>query len=401
MLTLTSYRTAPNAAKSDLKRQLKNFKVRPAIEQAIVKALAPTAGDRSETPAEPRPNLTASASAHAAERPTTPMLPKGDSVEPMYVNTQRELDDIIRDMHQHFDGRETEQNWLKREESIITLRRLIAGNAVSDFHDAFVTGVRGLLDGIIKGITTLRTSLAKESCTLVQDMANALGTSIDPMVELLMQTLLKLSASTKKIASQLANTTIDIILSRATFNSRLLQHVSFASQDKNVQPRLYASGWLKTLILKEEQHKAHIEHTGGIELIEKAIKKGLADANPGVREQMRATYWLYARIWPARAEVYVYDPGHSRVLLVANLKQNNGEPRCHGAEAPTKGPEQSERPAEGRRAGHPAAVRAIEEHRRTKQALSEGYGVGAEEGRAGREEAPLAARVGNVGLRAR
>lgn len=233
----------------------------------------------------------------------------------MYVNTQRELDGIIRDMHEHFDGRETEQNWLKREESITTLRRLIAGNAVSDFQDAFLNGIRGLLDGIIKGITTLRTSLAKESCTLVQDVANAFGTHMDPMVELLMQTLLKLSASTKKIASQLANTTIDIILSRATFTNRLLQHVSFASQDKNVQPRLYATGWLKTLLIKEEQHKAHIEHMGGLELIEKAIKKGLADANPGVREKMRATYWLFAKIWPARAEVYVYDLGYSILVL--------------------------------------------------------------------------------------
>lgn len=300
------YRTAPNAAKSDLKRQLKNFKVRPAIEQAIVKALAPTAGDRSETPSEPaRPNLASSVS--AAERPITPLPERRpDPVEPMYVNTQRELDDIIRDMHIHFEGRETEQNWLKREESVTVLRRLIAGNTVSDFRDGFIVGVRGLLDGIIKAMTSLRTSLSKEGCILVQDMANGFGSHIDPMVELLMQTLLKLSASSKKISSQLANVTVDILLGHATYSNRLLQYVSMASQDKNVQPRQYASGWLLTVLSKEEQHKAHVEHTGGLELAEKAIKKGLSDANPGVRENMRAAYWGYSRMWPARAEQYVY-----------------------------------------------------------------------------------------------
>lgn len=305
-LKLTPYRTAPNAAKSDLKRQLKNFKVRPAIEQAIVKALAPTAGDRSETPFESvrSKNLTTGASSAPSERPITPMGErKGETVEPMYVNTQRELDEIVRDMHYWFEGKETEQNWMKREESMTTLRRLIAGNAVSDFHDAFLNGVRGLLDGILKGVTSLRTSLSKEGCTLVQDVANSFGSGIDSMVELLMQTFLKLSAATKKIISQLANSTIDIILSNASYSNRLLQHISSACQDKNVQPRLYATGWLKTIINQEEQHKAHIENTGGVELIEKSIKRGLGDANPGVREKMRATYWTFAKIWPARAEV--------------------------------------------------------------------------------------------------
>lgn len=288
-----------------MKRQLKNFKVRPAIEQAIVKALAPTAGGRSDTPSDPvRSNLTTSASSASSERPVTPVgEPKGEAVEPIYVNTQRELDEIIREMHYWFEGKETEQNWMKREESITTLRRLITGNAVSDFHDAFLNGVRGLLDGIIKGINSLRTSLSKESCTLVQEVANSFGSAIDPMVELLMQTLLKLSASTKKISSQLANSTIDIILSKASYNNRLLQHIWSACQDKNAQPRLYATGWLKTIINQEEQHKAHIENTGGVELIEKSIKKGLGDANPGVREKMRGTYWAFAKLWPTRAEV--------------------------------------------------------------------------------------------------
>ncbi|KAG5980190.1 suppressor of tub2 mutation [Claviceps digitariae] len=313
------FKTAPNTAKSDLKRQLKNFKVRPAIEQAIVKALAPP-GARPETPSDglvsqssqpisqlsqsSRPHLAAaSAPSHRGERPVTP-LPEAqsDAVDPQYVNTNRELDDIFKDMAWYFDGRESEQNWLKREQSIMTLRKLNAGNAATDFHDVFVSGLRSMLDGIIKAITSLRTSLSKEGCALVQELATSLGPAMDPMVELLMQTLVKLSAGTKKISSQMANVTVQCIISRVTYNQRLMQHIWGASQDKNVQPRTYATEWLKIVLRKEAGHKSHVEHTGGVDLMEKIIRKGLGDANPGVREKTRSAYWSFWGVWPARAD---------------------------------------------------------------------------------------------------
>jgi CLIP-associating protein 1/2 len=331
--SLLASRNAPNAAKSDLKKQLKNFRVRPAIEQAIVKELNPTGSglvSQTESLSEPlpsQPTLAASVSS-LAERPVTPMLDnRPDQVEPLYVNTQRELEEILREMHFHFDGKETEQNWLKREESIIKLRRLIAGNAATNFSEPFLSGLRALLDGIIKAVTSLRTSLSKEGCSLVQDMARAYGPAMDPMVELLMQTFVKLTAATKKISSQLANATVDAIISRVTYNARLMQHIWLACQDKNVQPRLYASGWLKTLLNKEANHKNHVEHTGGLDLIEKCIKKGLGDANPGVREKMRATYWTFANIWPARAEAILNGLDPTAAKLLQNDPHNPNPPK--------------------------------------------------------------------------
>ena len=318
------FRDAPGSAKADLKKQLENFRVRPAIKQAIVKELVP----RSTTPAPDesgpadlprpasRPNLAASVSSMStfSERPITPMPDtRAETVEPSYLNTTRELDDMFTQMHGYFDGRESEHNWMLREQSINKLRRLMAGNAVSDYHDPFLAGLRSLLDGIIKAITSLRTSLSKEGCALVQDIAINYGSGMDPMVELLMQTFVKVSAATKKIASQQANVCIDTIIGRVTYTNRIMQHVAGACTDKNVQPRLYATEWLKTLLKKEAHHKSHVEHNGGLDLIEKSIKKGLNDANPGVREKMRSTFWTFHGIWPTRAEAYVapLDWSHS------------------------------------------------------------------------------------------
>ncbi|AEO66796.1 uncharacterized protein THITE_2044172 [Thermothielavioides terrestris NRRL 8126] len=328
------FRNAPNTAKSDLKRQLKNFKVRPAIEQAIVKELNPVGSapvsqpESLNEPAPSRPMLAASVSA-LADRPVTPGLldNRPEAVEPSYVNTSRELDEIFREMHYHFEGKETEQNWMKREESMTRLRRLMAGNAATDFGDQFLNGLRALLDGIIKAIVSLRTSLCKEGCSLVQDMARVYGPAMDPMVELLMQTFIKLTAATKKISSSLANTTVDTIISRVSYNARIMQHIWGACQDKNVQPRLYATGWLKTLLKKEAHHKNHVEHTGGLDLIEKCIKKGLSDANPGVREKMRATYWTFAGIWPARAEAIMNGLDATAARLLQNDPNNPNSPK--------------------------------------------------------------------------
>ncbi|KAK0391254.1 hypothetical protein NLU13_0755 [Sarocladium strictum] len=334
------FRNAPNAAKSDLKRQLKNYKVRPAIEQAIVKELAPSSA-RPETPVEPahvpvvskttvsKPaSFAASVSSLSSERPVTPAVDaRQENIEPQYVNTNRELDDIFKGMALFFEGRETEQNWLKREESIGTLRRLNAGNAPSDFHDLFVNGLRSMLDGILKAVNSLRTSLSKEGCGLVQDIALTLGPSIDPMVELLMQSLIKLSGGTKKIASQQANVTIDMIISRVTYNARLMQHLWNACQDKNVQPRTYAPDWLKTILKKESHHKSHLEHTGGVDVFEKCIKKGLADANPGVREKMRSTYWAFWAVWPARADAIMADLEPTAQKLLNKDPNNPNSPK--------------------------------------------------------------------------
>ncbi|KAL2153301.1 hypothetical protein VTH82DRAFT_4456 [Thermothelomyces myriococcoides] len=328
------FRNAPGPAKSDLKKQLKNFKVRPAIESAIIKELNPTSSapasqiDSQDDPAPSRPNLAASMSS-LSQRPVTPGLPDStpEAVEPFYVNTSRELEDILREMNPYFEDKETEHNWMKREESITKLRRMIAGNAVTDFHDQFLAGLRAFLDSIVKAVVSLRTSLAKEGCGLVQDIANAYGPAMDPMVEILMQTFIKLAAGTKKITASLANTTVDTIISRVTYTNRIMQHVWFACQDKNVQPRLYAAGWLDTLLKKEAHHKNHVEHTGGLDLIEKCIKKGLADANPGVRTKMRATYWTFARIWPARAEVIMNGLDATAAKLLQNDPNNPKSPK--------------------------------------------------------------------------
>ena len=221
------------------------------------------------------------------------------SMDPIHIYSQRELEDIFRDMAPPFEGRENEQNWIGRDKNTTKLRRILKGNAPTEFHATFMAGIKSLLDGILKVANTLRTTMSTNGCHLVQELAKTLGPAVDPWVEILLQSFIKMCAATKNIAAQNGNVTVDALLSNISYNNRILQHIQFASQDKNVQPRTFSASWVKTLIRK---HKSHIEHSGGLDSFDKILKKGLTDANPKVREAYRSTYWTFALVWPQRAE---------------------------------------------------------------------------------------------------
>ncbi|KAH6112025.1 microtubule binding protein STU1 [Parastagonospora nodorum] len=307
------FTSAPEHAKANLKKQLVSTNVRKAIATYITAHLdgAATGGAHEEMPPPPpavreRPLPTQRAQtlqpdhgiadALAAEQPPPT---EAVTMDPIHIYTQRELEDIFRDMAPPFEGRESEGNWLARDKNTTKLRRILMGNAPAEFPGAFVAGIKSLLEGILKVANTLRTTMSTNGCQLVQELAKTLRHAIDPWVEILLQCFIKMCAATKNIAAQNGNVTVEAIISNVSYNNRILQHVSFAGQDKNVQPRTHSASWVKTLIRK---HKAHVEHSGGLDTLEKIIRKGVTDANPKVREAYRSTYWTFALVWPQRAE---------------------------------------------------------------------------------------------------
>src|SRR6202021_157886 len=112
-------------------------------------------------------------------------------------------------------------------------------------------------------------------------------------------------------------------IANASYAHKLTAYIWTAMQDKNNNPRICATQWLKVLLdVHAEGSKGAIEHGAGIENIEKSIKKGLADANPDVRTPMREMYWTFAAIWPERAEAIMLklDSTGKKALEKANVK---------------------------------------------------------------------------------
>lgn len=236
-------------------------------------------------------------------------------MEPLNVSSSREIEDIIRAMVPHFEGRESEENWAKREKNVMLLRRLVRGNAPVAHSNTLITALKSILDGIFKVVNSLRTTMATNGCLFIQDMAIYCGPKIDPMMEIIMQNLIKLCAGMKKITAQNGKMTVETVIQHVSYTPRILQHVFGASQDKNTQLRLFSADWFKIILNKQAAHKASIEHGGGLELLEKAFKKGLADANPAVRQAMRGTFWVFFGMWPNQGNEYVCHSSSHHVYV--------------------------------------------------------------------------------------
>lgn len=302
---------------NDLQKHLQQRNVRKSIVDHILSELGLTAHEELEfaPPTQARagehPKQTHFVSGSTVSDPPLDAPPMSVSeqeavqLDPLYIENHRDLEEIFHEMHPYFEGKESEQNWLKREKSILKLRKITKGNALHDFATVYLAGIKGLLDGILKTVNSLRTTVSTIACHLVQDLARVAGSGLDSMVEILLQNLIKLCANTKKITAAKGNDTVSAIMANVTFHNRLIQNIYSACQDKNVQPRSYACGWLKIIIDKHGHHKHIIEHTGGLEWIEKCLRAGLGDRDLKVRESMRSTYWAFARFWPERSEVYV------------------------------------------------------------------------------------------------
>ncbi|KAK9389283.1 clasp N terminal-domain-containing protein [Lipomyces mesembrius] len=254
-----------------------------------------------------------------------------DNLKPAFVASSSDLEILMEGLISAFDGKETEANWAQRQKNIMILREIIRGNAYEDHAITFITCLRSLSGGINKAVSSLRTTLSAHGCKLIMDLATTAKNGIDPFVDGFMQSLVKLSSSTKKIAAQNANFAITVLLGYTSFQPRVAGMISSACRDKNAQTRLYAAGWLQLTLIAHQAHKTIMESFNCVELFENCIKSGLADANPKVREAVRPTYWEFQSIWPQRAAVIIknLDSMAKKALEKLNPKP---ESRAHKVE---------------------------------------------------------------------
>ena len=227
---------------------------------------------------------------------------EAEKLDPIYVASVREIDNMFHEMLPHFEGAESEQNWKHREESVKKIRRVTRGNAYDDYPTAYLAGIKLILNGLIGVAESLRTTQCTLGCHCIEDIARRTGPNLDPLVEILLQSLVKLCSQTKKIGRETADASVICIISHVSFNVRLAQHIHSATQDKNVSPRSFACGWLMTVLTKHGHHKSVFEHHGALDLIYKSITAGLMDKDAGVRVAMRPTYWAFARLWNDKSE---------------------------------------------------------------------------------------------------
>ncbi|KAI0771878.1 clasp N terminal-domain-containing protein [Trametes elegans] len=242
----------------------------------------------------------------AVMSPTGEGLPAaggGSGVKAVYIASSRDLENEFASMLRPFEGKETEHNWMARDQAIQRVRGMLKGDVLERYADTFMHGLKnGFMEASLKTLASLRTTVASNTCALYNELAIALGSALDPFGELLFTHLIRMANLTKKITAQLSQATVTTLIQNLTVPPKLIVSLLWnVLQDKAIQTRQYAVSHVRTYLEVHGSRTAHaIEATGVIEQVEKIVKKALGDPNAGVRDNARQLFWVFQGIWAQR-----------------------------------------------------------------------------------------------------
>ncbi|KAI9348757.1 clasp N terminal-domain-containing protein [Zopfochytrium polystomum] len=236
----------------------------------------------------------------------------------------KELEAEIHQMLALFEGKETEENWVARDKALLRLRGIVRGSAARE--EVFIESVKPLIESILKLAASLRTTLSISACTTILDFCTCLGRLIDPCAEIITKSMLKVTSQTKKLVANAGFSALSEMIAHTSYNVRILTLLHGSLQEKNVAVRSYAVALFKLLIdaaVKSELGCNQLEKSGGLDIAEKCLRKGLQDAGPSVRETSREILEALHRIWPQKISNFLdsLDPV-SRRSIMASLKKS-------------------------------------------------------------------------------
>ncbi|KAF8761794.1 CLASP N terminal [Rhizoctonia solani] len=220
------------------------------------------------------------------------------------IASARDLESELEKMLPFFGGKETEHNWADRERSVIILRGILRGGVHVRYPDMFTEGLKaGVLDGILKALASLRTTLSSHACVLLLEMAEGLQHALDPFVDRILTVLVKMSGFTKKIIAQQSQASATAVITNTSAHPRVVLPLLWSYiQEKNVQSRSYSIEHLTTYLKVHAAKSKHaIDSANGVDIITKCLQKTLNDPSPGVRPLARTCFWEFEPVWPAIA----------------------------------------------------------------------------------------------------
>ncbi|KAH9443121.1 hypothetical protein Pst134EB_027473 [Puccinia striiformis f. sp. tritici] len=223
--------------------------------------------------------------------------PSSGIIHPVFVSGPRELESIFAKMLSAWEGKETEHNWQAREANVNTLRGMIKTNVHMQYTADVIAGLKSVSEGLLKSLASLRTTMAVAACNAFLELST-LGPALDPLVDTILPALLRMAAQTKKLVFQASQAAVSALI-KSTYHPRVLQYLTVCVNEKTVQARIAGISRIKEFLdFHGQRAKSQIESGGGLGLIEKALRRSLADASPLVRETAREVFWNCSTIWP-------------------------------------------------------------------------------------------------------
>ncbi|KAG8939051.1 suppressor of tub2 mutation [Tulasnella sp. 419] len=126
-----------------------------------------------------------------------------DDVNPIFIRSAKELAERFESMKVFFKGKETEDTWNRRQQSVDIIRGMILTNVHVFYKKEFYGELKGgMLELTLWALSSLRTTLSSKASALYSELALVMAVSFDQaLVGIVLPPLLNM-AGQPRISSQ-------------------------------------------------------------------------------------------------------------------------------------------------------------------------------------------------------
>ncbi|TPX41683.1 hypothetical protein SeMB42_g05464 [Synchytrium endobioticum] len=237
-------------------------------------------------------------------------------------NESHHLDQQLKSLLLTFDKKESEDTWHLLDEALIKFHNAIQ-KLPSELHaPAIMAAVKKAKACIINSIMSERTRLSRTAVCLVDSLSAHLGDAFEPLVDIFVPTLLKLTTRANKLSVQLGLATLLHMVENSHIASALPKLQESLYKAKSAACRLAIHDVLLKMLSIVSPH--HLERYS--EYIETIIRDGVSDSLSESRSTARKSFEQYRNLFPLRAETFAacLPEAAKKMLNVAHPMYSSG-----------------------------------------------------------------------------
>merc|ERR1719414_1291788 len=203
-------------------------------------------------------------------------------------------------------------------ETCAHMRSLLLAGAAQ--YDELFMGLKTLEVAFQVSVKDLRSQVVREACITIAYMSQVLRQKVDRFLEALMQNIINLIPNSAKVMSSSGIVAMRFIIQN-TYSQRFLPIICSNINSKSRDIRRHCCEFLDQLL--------HTWPTQTLErhlsILQEAIKKGIADADPDARSFARKAYWGFADHFKDQADVLLssLEGVHRRMLQAGEMSNSS------------------------------------------------------------------------------
>ncbi|XP_058794027.1 CLIP-associating protein 1-A isoform X3 [Phymastichus coffea] len=254
------------------------------------------------------PSVKAASTGQAGAVDEETFLTAFEDVPPVKLFSAKDLEDQMKAIKDTVG--DDKKDWKQRTDSLKKLRGIIIAGGMN--YDVFAVLLKDLQRPVDAAIMDLRSQVVREVCITLAYLSQQLKNKFASFGETVLPTLMNLIQNSAKVVATAGAVTVRFILQN-THSSRYVPIIVASLSNKSKDIRRATCEYLH-LILQSWQTPILQKH---VNILQDAIKRGMADSDVEARAFSRKSYWAFKEHFPENAEALLnsLDATYKRALM--------------------------------------------------------------------------------------